>query len=95
MSSNGVPTPVFADEVLETAVHEFLHAFGMPHKCGYFNWRTPREKSCCMNYSLTWLVDSSRNPIPGSAGKTDKDMCGRHAMEVRRVHLHRNKGLNW
>jgi hypothetical protein len=95
MSNNGVPTPIFADEVLQTAVHEFLHAFGMPHKCGYLNWRTPREKSCCMNYSLTWLVDPLRNPIPGTAGKTGRDMCGRHAMEVRRVHLHKNKGLNW
>jgi hypothetical protein len=95
LSQNGNPTSGFADEVVHTAIHEFLHAFGMPHKCGHFNWRTPRLKSCCMNYFLTWLVDSSRNPIPGSEDIGGKDMCGRHAMEVRRVHLEKNKGLNW
>lgn len=90
-----VPVPNFDTEILAVAVHEFLHAFGMPHKCGYWDWRTPREKSCCMNYFNTWLINESFLPIPGTLGKQGDDMCGRHLMEVRRVHLERNKGLNW
>jgi hypothetical protein len=93
------PTPDFDDEVLSTVVHEFLHAFGMPHKCGFWNWRTPRAlasgHTCCMNYFDTWLIDSANNVIPGTRGFEGNDMCGRHLMEVRRVHLERNKGLRW
>ena len=88
----------FDSGVLETVVHEFTHAFGMPHKCGYWNWRTPRQKSCCMNYFDTWLVDAAFKLLPNTVGKQGNDMCGRHLMEVRRVHLERNtalKGLGW
>jgi hypothetical protein len=90
-----VPRPDFDARVLSTVVHEFLHAFGMPHKCGQWNWRTPRARSCCMNYFDTWLVDSAAKLIPGTVRKQGNDMCGRHLMEVRRVHLEKNLGLNW
>lgn len=96
--STGTPPSPRADfnqKVLSTVVHEFLHAFGMPHKCGYWNWKTPRVKSCCMNYFNTWLIDTSNNLIPGTVGNQHNDMCARHLMEVRRVHLDRNPGLNW
>ena len=95
------PAPLadFDARVIQTVIHEFLHAFGMPHKCGYWAWRTPRKvpkgRSCCMNYFNTWLLDAAGKPIPGSAGNQGDDMCGRHLMEVRRVHLERNAGLNW
>lgn len=36
-------------------VHEFGHAFGFPHKCGYYTWQDPAEYSCAMNYTRTWL----------------------------------------
>jgi len=85
----------FKDEVISTVVHEFCHAFGMPHKCGHWDWRTPRKKSCCMNYDNTWLVDDHNHLIPSTMGKQDNEMCGRHMMEVRRVHLEKNLGLNW
>jgi hypothetical protein len=90
-----VPRSDFDRRVLSTVVHEFLHAFGMPHKCGYWDWRTPRVHSCCMNYFDTWLVDASFHLIPGTVRRQGDDMCGRHLMEVRRVHLERNPGLNW
>jgi hypothetical protein len=48
-----------------------------------------------MNYDTTWLLDASENLIPNSAGKMGNDMCARHFMEVRRVHIEKNKGLNW
>ncbi len=38
-------------------MHEFTHAFGYPHKCGYYGWPQPPEFSCAMNYFLTWLYD--------------------------------------
>jgi hypothetical protein len=87
--------PDFNQTIIEDVVHEFVHAFGMPHKCGQWDWRTPREKSCCMNYWDTWLIDSASHLIPGSDDKQGAHMCGRHLMEVRRVHLERNRGLNW
>jgi hypothetical protein len=89
------PHPDFNKRVLSTVVHEFLHAFGMPHKCGYWDWRTPRAHSCCMNYFDTWLIDTADKAIPSTVGKNGDDMCGRHLMEVRRVHLNNNPGLNW
>lgn len=96
-SGSGLPIPRanFNAEVLSTVVHEFVHAFGMPHKCGHWDWRTPRQHSCCMNYFNTWLLDGVNNAIPGSVNQQGNDMCGRHLMEVRRVHLERNRGLNW
>jgi hypothetical protein len=93
--SPSVPESDFDDGVIETVVHEFIHAFGMPHKCGYWNWRTPREHSCCMNYFNTWLVGPAPafHLLPNTIGKQGNDMCGRHLMEVRRVHLERNTAL--
>lgn len=89
------PKPDFDLKVLSTVVHEFLHAFGMPHKCGYWDWWTPRVQSCCMNYFDTWLLDPAQKVIPGTVRRNGNDMCGRHLMEVRRVHLDKNPGLNW
>jgi hypothetical protein len=76
-------------------VHELTHAFGMPHKCGYFDFRTPRRTTCCMNYQPNWMVDDARNLIPGTDRKVNIDLCGRHIKEVRRVRLQDNPGLNW
>ena len=87
----------FNEEIVSTVVHEFVHAFGMPHKCGYWDWRAGNSKrrSCCMNYFNTWVADGSHHLIPGTMGKVGADVCGRHLMEVRRVHLEKNLGLNW
>jgi hypothetical protein len=90
-----VPSPGFVDDVISTVVHELTHAFGMPHKCGYWDWRTPRRHSCCMNYDVTWLVGPPPDfkLLENTVGQTGNELCGRHLMEVRRVHLERNKAL--
>lgn len=87
--------PTAHKDMLEVMVHELVHAFGMPHKCGYFNFRAPRDKTCCMNYRPNWMVDDARQLIPKTNRKTGIDLCGRHLKEVRRVHLEDNKGLGW
>ena len=109
-SAGSPPAPKadFDEAVLGTIVHEFVHAFGMPHKCGNWDWRTPRKQSCCMNYNVSWLADEELlhrfnwpdlakqlRLKPGTLAKTGTHMCARHLMEVRRVHLERNLGLNW
>ena len=38
-------------------VHELTHAFGFPHKCGYYTFENPAAKSCAMNYYNTWLYE--------------------------------------
>jgi hypothetical protein len=94
-ATTGAPKPTFKERALQTMVHELAHAFGMPHKCGYFDFRTPRDKTCCMNYSPNWMVDDHRNLLPGTDKKVGIDMCGRHLKEIRRVRLQDNKGLAW
>jgi hypothetical protein len=93
--ATGAPRDGFREDALQVMVHELVHAFGMPHKCGYFDFRTPRQKTCCMNYSPNWMVDERRNLLPSTSDKVGMDMCGRHLKEVRRVRLQDNKGLAW
>jgi hypothetical protein len=88
------PKPDFDNVVLGTIVHEFLHAFGMPHKCGNRDWKTPRLTSCCMNYFDTWLVTGGALQ-PNTVNQLGDTMCARHLMEVRRTHLDRNPALHW
>ncbi|MBK8258710.1 MAG: hypothetical protein IPK82_39390 [Polyangiaceae bacterium] len=90
---NGAARPNFADRVVRTIAHELVHAFGMPHKCGYYDYKNPREHTCHMNYSPNWMLDASRQLIPGSSDHIGNNMCGRHLKEVRRVHLEDNLGL--
>jgi len=90
-----VPRAGFNTRVEGTIVHELLHAFGMPHKCGLWDFRTPRDKTCCMNYSPNWMLDSADQPLPGTNRKVGFSVCSRHLMEVRRVHLEDNPGLGW
>lgn len=93
----------FADRITATVTHEFAHAFGMPHKCGFWDFKTPRKESCCMNYFSHWLlVPGTTNELaPFFAGVLTTEnlmgasLCARHAMEIRRVHLKRNRGLRW
>jgi hypothetical protein len=89
--------PQFVAEVPSTVTHEFAHAFGMPHKCGFWDFRTPREKSCCMNYFSHWLLVPGNTQAldPFTEDKMGPGLCARHAMEIRRVHLKRNRALRW
>jgi hypothetical protein len=87
--------PSYRGDVTEVLVHELVHAFGMPHKCAYFDYRTPRAETCVMNYGWNWMVDAKRKLIPKSDGKVGVQLCGRHLKEVRRTKLYLNKGLAW
>lgn len=44
-------------KLIRTIVHEFAHAFGFPHKCGYYTWEDPADRGCVMNYYNTWLYE--------------------------------------
>lgn len=93
--NTGTARSNYKDRVVSVIAHELVHAFGMPHKCGYWDYRTPRQKTCHMNYGPNWMIDDARQLVPGSSGKVGKNMCGRHLKEVRRVHLEDNGGLKW
>ncbi|MEM7152424.1 MAG: hypothetical protein AAF799_06245 [Myxococcota bacterium] len=91
--TTGLPHGSYTAKVVQTLAHEFVHAFGMPHKCGYFDYRTPRQQTCHLNYSNVWMLNAARQPTPGTSGQIGPNMCGRHLKEVRRVHLEDNGGL--
>lgn len=86
-----------ADDAMEkTIVHELTHAFGMPHKCGKYTYLSPRPGTCTMNYERMWITEEfSTKLIARSGGQTTADLCARHLIAVRRVHLEKNGGLGW
>ena len=76
---------------LKTIVHEFTHAFGFPHKCGYYSWQSPMKYSCAMNYAFQWLyAPGTRLPQMYVTGERDGALCGRHLDGMRKVHLEDN-----
>lgn len=85
----------FQSDILPTIAHEFVHAFGMPHKCGRYDYLTPRRQTCFMNYGIHWMVDDSDNLIPNSNRLQGNSPCALHLREVRRTHLEDNHGLRW
>lgn len=89
----GLPKPGYGRDIVQTLAHEFVHAFGMPHKCGYYDYLTPRDRTCHLNYWNNWMLDTARQLIAGSDDRMGDNMCGRHLKEVRRVHLEDNGGL--
>jgi hypothetical protein len=91
----GQARPGYEAGILHAIVHELVHAFGMPHKCGYFDFRAPRRMTCCMNYGPNWMINAAFQVVSGTAGRVGNDMCGRHLKEIRRVHLEDNGGLRW
>lgn len=87
--------PGMEDELLATIIHELTHAFGNPHKCGYFDFLVPRTKTCCMNYFSTWTIDANHDPVAGTDGRMGFELCGRHIWSIRLTHLEDNPGLGW
>jgi hypothetical protein len=87
--------PDFAASAVPTIVHELTHAFGFPHKCGYWDYRSPRDKTCCMNYGNHWMVDESLAVEPGSMKRQLSFHCARHLKELRRTHVEDNVVLQW
>ncbi len=95
------------DKALRVAVHELTHVLGLPHMCGFWDYHTNRNATCCMTYSNQWaLAGSARQHTedslagtfvltPGTVGLTGADHCGRHIKEARRVHLEDHVGLKW
>ena len=85
------------DSFRRTIVHEFGHAFGMPHRCGYHNWRDPPGQSCTMNYYNNWLHDPGTDTIrPFDVGTRGGPFCAHHIRAIRDVHLEDNPELwNW
>jgi hypothetical protein len=81
-------------KALSVIVHEIGHAFGFPHKCGYYTWEDPPSRSCAMNYSITWLYTPGTRTVqrftPGTQGQ---HMCARHLHGIRRVHLEDNPAM--
>lgn len=79
---------------LKTIVHEFTHAFGLPHKCGQYDWRGPASTSCAMNYGGMWLyVPGTRELQRFVHGEVGPDLCARHLRAIREVHLEDNPAL--
>lgn len=89
----------FHGKVLIAIVHEFTHAFGMPHKCARWDTAARRTSTCCMNYGPNWMVNAADDTlVPSSSRKVGTGMCGMHIREVRRVLLEDNAALqsrNW
>jgi hypothetical protein len=91
------------DLATTTITHEFGHAFGYPHKCGYYTVDAPATRSCCMNYFHTWLYAlgthkdrDTRTVQRFDTGKDGKHFCARHIKGIRRGHLEDNPVLwNW
>ena len=81
--------------VINTIVHEFIHAFGMPHICGQHDYRTPRKHACAMSYENHGLVNETLEIIADNAENTGPWPCALHLREVRRTKLEDNAGLQW
>lgn len=87
-------TSLDEDEAVSTIVHEFTHAFGYPHKCGYYGWPQPPSFSCSMNYFLTWIYDiGTRNLHRFEFGTEGPNLCSKHLAGVREVHLEENPAM--
>ena len=68
-------------KMLTTIVHEFGHAFGFPHKCGYYTYEEPATRSCSMNYSNSWLFElDSGNQYTVQSGDTLASIARAHRL---------------
>jgi hypothetical protein len=87
-------TTLDENETIATIVHEFTHAFGYPHKCGYYGWPKPPSFSCAMNYNITWLyVVGTRRLHRFMYGTGAPHLCSKHLAGVREVHLEDNPAI--
>lgn len=85
---------VNTDKLLTFITHEFTHAFGFPHKCGYYSYEKPATKSCSMNYFHNWLYKIGTKTVqrfdPGIAGP---HLCALHLDGLRKVHMEDNPAM--
>jgi hypothetical protein len=98
-TASGQPSADFTADVESTIVHELTHAMHFPHKCGYWDYRTNRTRSCTMNYRAQWLLEfdlpQPRKLQPDTGEVRGPELCARHAKEMRRTHLEDNPALKW
>jgi hypothetical protein len=87
-------TSLDENEVVSTIVHEFTHAFGYPHKCGYYGWPKPPSFSCSMNYDTTWLYKIGTRILQRFVyGTLGPHLCAKHLAGVREVHIEDNPAM--
>src|SRR5262249_43045973 len=87
-------------EIITVITHEFGHAFGYPHKCGYHTFEKPEGTSCCMNYFHSWLFKlgthkdpDAREVLRFTPGKEGKHFCATHTRGIRLGRLEDNPVL--
>jgi hypothetical protein len=87
-------------KIVHTITHEFGHAFGYPHKCGYNTFEKTPGTSCCMNYFHSWLykLGTHRDPAGREVerfgpGKEGANFCALHTRGIRLGRLEDNPVL--
>jgi len=84
-------TSLHTDEALGVIVHEFTHAFGFPHECGFYAWPQPPTYSCAMNTFTNWLYAIGTRELERfQFGTWAAHLCSKHLAGVREVHLEDN-----
>ena len=83
-----------SDLRLKTIIHEFVHAFGLQHKCGNYDYTG--SQGCLMNYPENFLLNDQdpREPIQW----TDHNLgclCAPHILSIRQSNLEDLDILNW
>ena len=86
-----------ADEIIQVFTHELGHAFGFPHKCGYYTFEKPADPKCTMNYFHNWTykLGTHLNPAAREVERFRPDdpgnhFCAHHTRGIRRSQLERN-----
>lgn len=76
------------EQALGVIVHEFTHAFGFPHECGYYGWPQPATYSCSMNTFLNWLYAIGTRELQRfQFGTWSTHLCSKHLAGLREVNL--------
>ncbi len=83
----------FEPNLTRTIVHEFAHAFGVPHKCAQWGYTHGMRGSCAMNYNFHALRRDNRF-LPGTQDFAGGCLCGLHVAQIRRVMLQDNQVLS-
>jgi hypothetical protein len=90
-------SPEAAEEIVQTFTHELGHAFGFPHKCGYYTFENPAALKCTMNYFHNWpfklgthLDPNAREVERFSDAGDGNHFCAHHTRGIRLAQLERN-----
>jgi len=88
---------IAAGGTLRVITHELIHAFGLAHKCGNWDFGPGTASSCTMNYSSWFILDEGlpRCPIPWTNDRVNEYPCVHHIRAIRQAHLENLPGLGW